>query len=224
MGCDAMNAISMESTWIGLIIDRIERYIEDTCTLICVAVPAIQPACSSSSHRYRDEGWFLLRLFVSAFFYYFYEWQSKIVQHINRSNWIKADPQYIIICDTHTHTHIVTLLNLRFGRYVLVYWQEKNLFEFSMMLLLACIGIQQEQKKRIERHDNTRTHCQRRNIGNKETKSGRTQMKIPPHAKQFVLFACIEMLPFFSFFICCRFIPWNECLTKQIGYNQRKSK
>lgn len=129
MRCDAtMNAISMESTWIGLIIDRIERYIEDTVRYVYIDMrnsasqPAIQPACSTAhliAIRMRVD-FFVVYLFL-LFFYYFYEWQSKIVQHINRSNWIKADPPYII-CDTHTntlaHSHIVTLSNLRFGRYV----------------------------------------------------------------------------------------------------------
>lgn len=112
-----------ELVWLLIGLNGTSKIRYDMCTLICVTAPASQHVTRLISSL---SAWGLISSSSICFFsvfYYSYEWQSKIVQHINRSNWIKADPQYII-WNTHTHTHtlarshIVTLLNLRLRRYV----------------------------------------------------------------------------------------------------------
>lgn len=127
---------------------------------------------------------------------------------------------------THKHTlarsHIVTLLNLRFGRYVFGGILAKricsNSVRYCYLPALDCNNNaqQEEKEKKSEKHDNTRTlthtKCQWKCVGNKETKSGYTQMKIPPHACQTICIICLywDVTVFLSTssFICCPFILW----------------
>lgn len=101
--------------------DRIEHATWKIHVLICAAFDT-RIAHSASQHLisyHHDEGRLLLLLLLSfrvCDIFVFITFTNGIVKlfNINRSNWIKADPIHF----DSMAIHIVTLLNLRFGRYV----------------------------------------------------------------------------------------------------------
>lgn len=127
--------------------DRIEHATWKIHVLICAAFDT-RIAHSASQHLisyHHDEGRLLLLLlsFRVCDIFVFITFTNGIVKlfNINRSNWIKADPIHF----DSMAIHIVTLLNLRFGRYV---FGKTNLCDSA-----SCLDSKSmEEKKQQQRH------------------------------------------------------------------------
>lgn len=161
--------------------DRIEHATWKIHVLICAAFDT-RIAHSASQHPiscHHDEGRLLLLSFRVCDIFVFITFTNGIVKlfNINRSNWIKADPIHF----DSMAIHIVTLLNLRFGRYVFGVWQNESV-RFGKLPALEIDGRKKQQQ-------------QQRHTMSEQGRKVAANEKQHTVCQTICIICCIEMLP-----------------------------
>lgn len=114
--------------------------------------------------------------------------------------------------------------------FLVAYWQKESVrvqCDIVTCLRWTATTTTQNRKRKNPKNMITHAHIVNGNVwGTRKRKVAAHKRKSHRmHAKQFVLFACIEMLPLFCLLLLSVAHLFHElCSTKQIGCNQRKSK